>query len=52
MNPHDVVVVDGLRTAIGSWQGALTLMDADKLVAPLITELVRRNGLKQSDVDM
>jgi acetyl-CoA C-acetyltransferase len=52
MNPRDVVVVDGLRTAIGSWQGALTLTDADKLVAPLITELVRRNGLEQSDVDM
>lgn len=52
MNQRDVVVVDGLRTAIGSWQGTLTLMDADKLAAPLITELVRRNGLEQSDVDM
>lgn len=52
MNPRDVVVVDGLRTAIGSWQGTLTMTDADKLVAPVITELVKRSNLEQGDVDM
>ena len=52
MNLRDVVIVDGLRTAIGSWQGTLTLTDADKLAAPLMKELVRRNGLEQSDVDL
>jgi acetyl-CoA C-acetyltransferase len=52
MNMRDVVIVDTLRTAIGQWQGTLTNLGADELVAPLLTELVKRNHIDASMVDL
>ncbi|GHV52780.1 acetyl-CoA acetyltransferase [Deltaproteobacteria bacterium] len=52
MGLKDVVIVDGLRTAIGSWQGSLTMTAADEMTAPILTELVRRNALDPGAVDI
>ena len=52
MNMRDVVIVDGLRTAIGQWQGSLTSFGADELVAPLLSELVKRNNIEPAMVDL
>jgi acetyl-CoA C-acetyltransferase len=52
MGLKDVVIVDGLRTAIGSWQGTLAAVEADLLVAPLISQLVRRNKLSPDMIDL
>lgn len=52
MNLRDVVIVDALRTAIGSWQGTLTNVAADELAAPLLIELAERNGIDPGAVDL
>lgn len=48
----EVVIVDGMRTAFGTWQGTLAGVEADALVAPLMRELVKRNGLDSGAVDL
>lgn len=45
MNLNDVVIVDVLRTAIGKFGGTLTNMEADELAAPLLVEILKRNGI-------
>lgn len=52
MSLRDVVVVDMLRTAVGSWQGSLASVAADELAAPLLVELTRRNNIDQGNVDL
>ena len=52
MNLKDVVIVDTLRTAFGKYQGALAMLEADELAAPLLTELVKRNNVDPGMVDL
>lgn len=52
MSLRDVVIVDVLRTAFGSWQGTLTNLEADQLAAPLLLELVKRNNIDPGSVDL
>jgi acetyl-CoA C-acetyltransferase len=49
---RDVVIVDALRTGFGKYFGTLTKLEADELAAPLLLELVRRNKLEKTDVDL
>ena len=49
---RDVVIVDGLRTAIGKWQGTLTMVNAETMVAQLLQELIKRNTLDPEAIDL
>ena len=48
---EDVVVVSGVRTAIGRFQGGFAEMPASDLAAAVIKAAVERAGLKPSNVD-
>ncbi len=47
----DVVITSAARTAIGSFNGALSAVPAADLGATVILELLKRSGLETSDVD-
>jgi len=47
----DVVICDPVRTPVGRFGGALSPLSATDLAAGLLTELVRRAGLREGDVD-
>ena len=47
----DVVICTPLRTPVGRYRGALATVGAGDLAAGLLTELVRRTGLREGDVD-
>ncbi|WP_321345195.1 acetyl-CoA C-acetyltransferase [Breoghania sp.] len=47
----DVVITSAARTAIGSFNGALSSVPAADLGATVILELLKRSGLETSDVD-
>ena len=47
----DVVIVNGARTAMGGFQGALSLVSAPGLGAVTIKEAIHRAGLAPHDVD-
>lgn len=47
----DVFVVEALRTPFGSFGGALSDLDAPKLAATVMGELLCRNGIAGADVD-
>ena len=47
----EVVIVDGARTPIGVFGGALKDVTAHDLAATVIKEIVKRNNLKPSDVE-
>ena len=47
----EVVIVDGARTPIGVFGGALKDITAQDLAATVIKELVKRNNLKPADVE-
>jgi len=47
----DIVIVDGCRTAIGTFSGAFTETSATELGAIVIREAVRRAGLAPGQVD-
>ena len=49
---RDVVIVDALRTGFGKYGGTLINMEADELAAPLLLELVSRNRLEKTDIDL
>jgi acetyl-CoA C-acetyltransferase len=51
MNGGPVVVVDGVRTAIGTFGGSLTDVPAATLGAVVIREALRRAGVSPEDVD-
>jgi acetyl-CoA C-acetyltransferase len=52
MSQHDpVVILDGARTAVGSFGGAFTAVAAHELGAVAVTEAVRRAGIEVTDVD-
>ncbi len=47
----DVVIVNGARTAMGGFQGALSSVSAPELGAVTIKEAIHRVGLAPDDVD-
>ncbi|MFX9058195.1 acetyl-CoA C-acetyltransferase, partial [Acinetobacter baumannii] len=47
----DVVIVNGARTAMGGFQGALSSVSAPELGAVTIKESIHRAGLAPHDVD-
>ncbi|MEN8708249.1 MAG: acetyl-CoA C-acetyltransferase [Nocardioides marinisabuli] len=47
----DVVICSPLRTPVGRHAGALSSLTASDLAAATLTELVRRTGLTEGDVD-
>ncbi|MCX2946944.1 acetyl-CoA C-acetyltransferase [Lentzea sp. NEAU-D7] len=47
----DVVICEPLRTPVGRFGGALSSLSAADLATTVLTELVRRTGLREGDVD-
>ncbi|TCC34741.1 hypothetical protein [Kribbella sindirgiensis] len=47
----DVVICEPIRTPVGRFGGALSALSAADLAAVALTELVRRTGLGEGDVD-
>lgn len=47
----DVVICEPLRTPVGRFGGALASLSAADLATTVLTELVRRTGLQEGDVD-
>ena len=47
----DVVICEPIRTPVGRFGGALSALSASELAAQTLTELVRRTGLREGDVD-
>ena len=47
----DIVICEPLRTPVGRFGGALASLSAADLAALTLTELVRRTGLQEGDVD-
>src|SRR5262249_38506876 len=45
-NPDDVVIISGVRTPIGKFQGSLSELSAPKLGAIVVREAVKRAGIK------
>ena len=48
---HDVVICEPIRTPVGRFGGALSSLSAVDLASRTLTELVRRTGLQEGDVD-
>ena len=48
---HDVVICEPIRTPVGRFGGALSSLNAVDLASRTLTELVRRTGLQEGDVD-
>jgi acetyl-CoA C-acetyltransferase len=48
---REVVIVDGVRTAIGSFGGSLKDIPPTKLGALVAAEAIRRSGLKPEDIE-
>src|SRR5246500_3427588 len=44
--PHDVVIISGVRTAIGKFQGSLSDLKATELGAVVVREAVKRAGVE------
>ncbi|MCM3390079.1 thiolase family protein [Ureibacillus chungkukjangi] len=48
---REVVIVEGVRTAVGRRKGALSGIRADELAAVVLDEVVKRAGVKKGDVE-
>ncbi len=48
---REVVITSAVRTAIGSFNGSLSGIDANKLGAIVIESAITRSGIKKEDVD-
>ncbi|MBI4300643.1 MAG: acetyl-CoA C-acyltransferase, partial [Chloroflexi bacterium] len=48
---REVVIVSGVRTAIGGFGGSLSSVPATTLGSVVITEAIRRAGIRKEDVD-
>jgi acetyl-CoA C-acetyltransferase len=48
---EEVVIVSGVRTALGNFQGALKNLSATDLGALVISEAIKRAGIKKEAVD-
>lgn len=52
LSPKDVVIVDGVRTAMGKTKnGMFRHVRADELSASLISALIARNGIDPSELE-
>src|SRR5690349_21184228 len=51
MSADDIVILSGVRTPIGKFQGSLSDISAPKLGAIAVKEAVRRAGIEPSSVD-
>ena len=49
--PDDIVILSGVRTPIGKFQGSLSELTAPKLGAIVVKEAVRRAGIDPASVD-
>ena len=47
----DIVIVNGARTAMGGFQGSLSVLTAPELGAVTIKEAIARAGLQPTDVE-
>ncbi|AZL15291.1 acetyl-CoA C-acetyltransferase [Rickettsiales endosymbiont of Stachyamoeba lipophora] len=47
----EVVIIDAIRTAVGSFNGTLSKIAAHDLGANLIKEIINRNNLKNNQID-
>lgn len=47
----EVVIINGARTATGSFQGLLSSLDASDLGAEVIKEAIIRSGIQPSDIN-
>src|SRR5271155_3919402 len=48
---EDIVIVAGVRTPVGKFQGALSSYSAPQLGAIVVREVVRRAGLEPTQID-
>jgi acetyl-CoA C-acetyltransferase len=48
---RDIVICEPIRTPVGRFGGALSTLSAADLAAAVLTELIRRTGLGEGDVD-
>ena len=51
MNPTDVVILSGCRTAIGTFGGVFKDVSAVELGTVAVREAVRRSGVRPDQVD-
>jgi acetyl-CoA C-acetyltransferase len=51
MSPEDIVILSGVRTPIGKFQGSLSDIPAPKLGSIVVKEAVRRAGIDPASVD-
>ena len=51
MTLSDVVIIDGVRTAIGSFGGALASLSPSQLGTAVATEVIKRSGVSAADID-
>jgi len=47
----DIVIVSAVRTPVGSFNGGLSSVPATRLGSIVITEAIKRAGIKTTDVD-
>ncbi|MER7243889.1 acetyl-CoA C-acetyltransferase [Kribbella sp. NPDC000426] len=50
-DPRDIVICEPIRTPVGRFGGALSTLSAADLATAALTELLRRTGLGEGDVD-
>lgn len=48
---REVVIIEGVRTAVGRRRGALSSYRADELAAVVLSEVVKRAGVNKSEVE-
>tara|TARA_B100000902_G_scaffold286127_1_gene272220 strand:- start:1097 stop:2272 length:1176 start_codon:yes stop_codon:yes gene_type:complete len=48
---NDVVIIDAVRTPIGSYKGSLKEVNADKLGSVVIKEIINRTKIKVNEID-
>jgi acetyl-CoA C-acetyltransferase len=51
MNFKDVVIIEGIRTPIGSYKGALKNLSADKLGSKVIKDLISKTNTNIEEID-
>jgi len=51
MNFKDVVIIEGIRTPIGNYKGALKNLSADKLGSKVIKDLISKSNIDIEEID-
>ena len=49
--PKDVVIVQAVRTPIGTYKGSLKNLKADQLGSVVISEVLKRSKINREDID-